>query len=65
MYSCCLDLFIRIKLKDVIDAEDIRNWKNLPMVKFETTVWHVLGDENVGKADRLLVIITVSILLQS
>ncbi|XP_004288888.1 PREDICTED: probable RNA-dependent RNA polymerase 3-like [Fragaria vesca subsp. vesca] len=43
-----------IKLKDVIDAEDIRNWKNLPMVKFETTVWHVLGDENVGKADRLL-----------
>ncbi|PRQ46689.1 putative RNA-dependent RNA polymerase, eukaryotic-type [Rosa chinensis] len=42
------------KLKDVIEAEAIRSWKSLPMVKFETTVWHALGENNVGKADRPL-----------
>ncbi|KAM5547584.1 hypothetical protein ABKV19_001860 [Rosa sericea] len=42
------------KLKDVIEAEAIRSWKSLPMVKFETTVWHALGENNVGMADRRL-----------
>ncbi|KAM5587645.1 hypothetical protein ABKV19_006198 [Rosa sericea] len=42
------------KLKDVIEVEAIRRWKNLPMVKFETKVWHALGENNVGKADRRL-----------
>ncbi|KAK9947829.1 hypothetical protein M0R45_003431 [Rubus argutus] len=42
------------KLKDVIVEEDIRSWKNLPMVKFETKVWEVLGVKNVGKNDRRL-----------
>ncbi|XP_062017278.1 probable RNA-dependent RNA polymerase 3 [Rosa rugosa] len=42
------------KLKDVIEVEAIRRWKNLPMVNFETKVWHALGENNVGKADRRL-----------
>ncbi|XP_040361644.1 probable RNA-dependent RNA polymerase 5 [Rosa chinensis] len=42
------------KLKDVIEVEAIRRWRNLPMVNFDTKVWHALGENNVGKADRRL-----------
>ncbi|KAK9939776.1 hypothetical protein M0R45_016463 [Rubus argutus] len=42
------------KLKDLIAAEDIRHWKNLPMVMFESKVWEYLGRKCISTEDRRL-----------
>nr|XP_011459238.1 PREDICTED: probable RNA-dependent RNA polymerase 5 isoform X4 [Fragaria vesca subsp. vesca] len=43
-----------MKLRDLIVAEAIRHWKDLPMVMFESTVWEHLGRKCISTEDRRL-----------
>ncbi|KAM5547585.1 hypothetical protein ABKV19_001861 [Rosa sericea] len=43
-----------MKLKDLIAAEDIRHWKYLPMVMFESKIWEYLGRKCISPEDRRL-----------
>ncbi|KAL6221871.1 hypothetical protein ACLB2K_005263 [Fragaria x ananassa] len=43
-----------MKLRDLIVAETIRHWKDLPMVTFESTVWEHLGRKCISTEDRRL-----------
>ncbi|XP_050363842.1 probable RNA-dependent RNA polymerase 3 [Argentina anserina] len=43
-----------MKLKDLIAVEDIRHWKDFPMVTFESTVWENLGRKCISTEDRRL-----------
>ncbi|PRQ38817.1 hypothetical protein RchiOBHm_Chr4g0418181 [Rosa chinensis] len=40
-----------MKLKDLIAAEDIRHWKYLPMVTFESKIWEYLGRKCISPED--------------
>ncbi|XP_061994035.1 probable RNA-dependent RNA polymerase 5 isoform X1 [Rosa rugosa] len=43
-----------MKLRDLIAAEDIRDWKYLPMVTFESKIWEYLGRKCISLEDRRL-----------